>query len=100
MRTTPGRKVKARTQNSLLIRKVEIQSRLKINLSNNLKMKSEGSVRKGKVKTLLRQPMLIKNRRKILFKILDRKSTRLNSSHVRISYAVFCLKKKKQQQIE
>src|SRR6266498_3586358 len=27
--------------------------------------------------------------------IRDRKSTRLNSSHVRISYAVFCLKKKK-----
>src|SRR5690349_22895787 len=26
----------------------------------------------------------------------DRKSTRLNSSHVEISYAVFCLKKKKQ----
>ena len=25
----------------------------------------------------------------------DRKSTRLNSSHMRISYAVFCLKKKK-----
>src|SRR5690625_5746158 len=30
----------------------------------------------------------------------DRKSTRLNSSHVAISYAVFCLKKKKQQQIK
>src|SRR5690606_39569325 len=28
--------------------------------------------------------------------IEDRKSTRLNSSHVKISYAVFCLKKKKQ----
>src|SRR2546422_5991161 len=28
---------------------------------------------------------------------LDRKSTRLNSSHGYISYAVFCLKKKKQQ---
>src|SRR5262245_62414912 len=28
---------------------------------------------------------------------LDRKSTRLNSSHLGISYAVFCLKKKKQQ---
>src|SRR5437868_10666307 len=28
---------------------------------------------------------------------LDRKSTRLNSSHVSISYAVFCLKKKKKQ---
>src|SRR5437870_10657318 len=27
--------------------------------------------------------------------IVDRKSTRLNSSHVAISYAVFCLKKKK-----
>src|SRR5690606_41053588 len=26
----------------------------------------------------------------------DRKSTRLNSSHVKISYAVFCLKKKKE----
>src|SRR5690625_6286372 len=29
----------------------------------------------------------------------DRKSTRLNSSHVAISYAVFCLKKKKNHQI-
>src|SRR3712207_7554394 len=28
----------------------------------------------------------------------DRKSTRLNSSHANISYAVFCLKKKKKQQ--
>src|SRR5690606_39499063 len=27
----------------------------------------------------------------------DRKSTRLNSSHVKISYAVFCLKKKKKE---
>src|SRR5690554_7580148 len=32
-------------------------------------------------------------------KVLDRKSTRLNSSHVRISYAVFCLKKKKKKNI-
>src|SRR5439155_5607384 len=29
--------------------------------------------------------------------LADRKSTRLNSSHVAISYAVFCLKKKKKQ---
>src|SRR5215475_15436621 len=29
----------------------------------------------------------------------DRKSTRLNSSHVKISYAVFCLKKKKKKYI-
>src|SRR3712207_7309298 len=31
-------------------------------------------------------------------KQVDRKSTRLNSSHANISYAVFCLKKKKQKQ--
>src|SRR5206468_13071980 len=30
-----------------------------------------------------------------VLEILDRKSTRLNSSHDQISYAVFCLKKKK-----
>src|SRR6266700_5136913 len=29
----------------------------------------------------------------------DRKSTRLNSSHVKISYAVFCLKKKKNKNV-
>src|SRR2546430_12380677 len=29
----------------------------------------------------------------------DRKSTRLNSSHSQISYAVFCLKKKKEQRL-
>src|SRR5690349_22589718 len=37
-------------------------------------------------------------RKSVLIAILacgDRKSTRLNSSHVEISYAVFCLKKKK-----
>src|SRR5690349_23201975 len=32
--------------------------------------------------------------RRLLDICLDRKSTRLNSSHVEISYAVFCLKKK------
>src|SRR2546426_12508237 len=31
---------------------------------------------------------------------IDRKSTRLNSSHLVISYAVFCLKKKKKSEIE
>src|SRR5438067_7485498 len=31
----------------------------------------------------------------LFMRALDRKSTRLNSSHVSISYAVFCLKKKK-----
>src|SRR5436309_11208274 len=31
----------------------------------------------------------------LTWSVRDRKSTRLNSSHVKISYAVFCLKKKK-----
>src|SRR5690625_2112987 len=39
---------------------------------------------------------VVRKRRQLafLFVTLDRKSTRLNSSHVAISYAVFCLKKK------
>src|SRR5690625_5320799 len=37
---------------------------------------------------------LMKKRKKSSRDIEDRKSTRLNSSHVAISYAVFCLKKK------
>src|SRR5690606_40610166 len=36
-----------------------------------------------------------KEQAKQMLDSLDRKSTRLNSSHVKISYAVFCLKKKK-----
>src|SRR5690606_42127530 len=39
--------------------------------------------------------MKIKSKMLIPKPDLDRKSTRLNSSHVKISYAVFCLKKKK-----
>src|SRR5690625_6337510 len=31
---------------------------------------------------------------------IDRKSTRLNSSHVAVSYAVFCLKKKKKNRLD
>src|SRR5690349_24201558 len=34
-------------------------------------------------------------RSSVVSSVTDRKSTRLNSSHVEISYAVFCLKKKK-----
>src|SRR5690348_18178954 len=38
----------------------------------------------------------IRRGRRIMDVQLDRKSTRLNSSHPSISYAVFCLKKKKE----
>src|SRR5947209_14494277 len=46
-------------------------------------------------------PSLLQNKQRTSIRIrlyrpgLDRKSTRLNSSHANISYAVFCLKKKK-----
>src|SRR6266498_607323 len=41
-----------------------------------------------------------RRRRRRLVGASDRKSTRLNSSHVRISYAVFCLKKKKKDNLK
>src|SRR5690625_5376819 len=48
----------------------------------------------------VRQMMLLKSKEKtnlpLAYSTVDRKSTRLNSSHVAISYAVFCLKKQKQ----
>src|SRR5207253_11234450 len=46
---------------------------------------------------LVRFQLLVRTLCKLLgrARIQDRKSTRLNSSHVAISYAVFCLKKKK-----
>src|SRR5690606_42055266 len=37
---------------------------------------------------------LLRIRKETIRASIDRKSTRLNSSHVKISYAVFCLKKK------
>src|SRR5438034_2789167 len=45
----------------------------------------------------LAEPLLALGERQQLAEGKDRKSTRLNSSHTVISYAVFCLKKKKKQ---
>src|SRR5690625_6409938 len=55
-------------------------------LESSLAFKIMESVRKGKG---LKDEWIDEMKKK------DRKSTRLNSSHVAISYAVFCLKKKK-----
>src|SRR5690606_42058565 len=41
------------------------------------------------------QPALHATNGRVIHDQTDRKSTRLNSSHVKISYAVFCLKKKR-----
>src|SRR3712207_8771107 len=54
-----------------------------------------GSVEAQDAGVAERQPLLAGEQQ-----ALDRKSTRLNSSHANISYAVFCLKKKKQRKIE
>src|SRR5690625_6750244 len=57
---------------------------------NILRQKVEGAL-------VQKNQLLVKvyNRRAVeVDEIVDRKSTRLNSSHVAISYAVFCLKKK------
>src|SRR3712207_8687916 len=42
-----------------------------------------------------RPPVVLRSAFVVLALLADRKSTRLNSSHANISYAVFCLKKKK-----
>src|SRR5690606_13957679 len=44
---------------------------------------------------ILAERLLADDAREAGVQLVDRKSTRLNSSHVKISYAVFCLKKKK-----
>src|SRR3712207_8361305 len=48
----------------------------------------------------VRAPSLVVHGDEDLIVPVDRKSTRLNSSHANISYAVFCLKKKKKTVLE
>src|SRR5690554_7337379 len=50
----------------------------------------KATIVEAEVKTELKEAL---SPEKVIPKTEDRKSTRLNSSHVRISYAVFCLKK-------
>src|SRR2546430_9716147 len=49
----------------------------------------------GMLKSVLAAKTLFIDERSNVLVMRDRKSTRLNSSHSQISYAVFCLKKKK-----
>src|SRR2546428_6172912 len=52
-------------------------------------------VKTGQRVTISGELLLPKGEGRVPVVVLDRKSTRLNSSHDQISYAVFCLKKKK-----
>src|SRR5438477_7699116 len=54
---------------------------------------------RGVDRSLPRERLNSRNSAVALMQTRDRKSTRLNSSHMSISYAVFCLKKKKKKQI-
>src|SRR3712207_7031824 len=63
-----------------------------------LQVRAQGSLHRGAELGITRQdvlddPAAVARQRRAVG--IDRKSTRLNSSHANISYAVFCLKKKK-----
>src|SRR5438034_3382936 len=57
----------------------------------------EDSRARGRADPLCREQILHRDGHPVQWAFVDRKSTRLNSSHTVISYAVFCLKKKKEQ---
>src|SRR5688572_32291598 len=57
-----------------------------------LELSSNIGVSVGSIDTIIHEHLLYS---KVTARWVDRKSTRLNSSHSQISYAVFCLKKKK-----
>src|SRR5690625_6786706 len=66
---------------------------IKENDTNDDEVKQKESAKENKDNGQYRQQN--EKQKKKSSKEKDRKSTRLNSSHVAISYAVFCLKKKK-----
>src|SRR3712207_7199028 len=64
---------------------------------HNLTTIANGLINLSGSKSLLKisKAVLTAKNSSSIYRFLDRKSTRLNSSHANISYAVFCLKKKK-----
>src|SRR5690606_41516573 len=64
-------------------------------ISGELDYKAKRQPKLEKLKlNAIEQMMAFETSKGIICSMADRKSTRLNSSHVKISYAVFCLKKK------
>src|SRR3712207_4672259 len=62
----------------------------------NLLARGAGGIARSVARPEEAEPLAPEHRRDgVGLAVLDRKSTRLNSSHANISYAVFCLKKKK-----
>src|SRR5688572_32312695 len=67
-------------------------------LAHNEGMKTSVTMMYGIGETLAERIEHLQRVRDLQARTRDRKSTRLNSSHSQISYAVFCLKKKKKTQ--
>src|SRR3712207_1627363 len=67
--------------------------------TKKIKGKMQVSANRSRLKVLADEALTIIRNANIKGLKIDRKSTRLNSSHANISYAVFCLKKKKIQLI-
>src|SRR5690554_7176585 len=83
-----------RSQRALTVLKLWLMKETTIYHSSFFCFKTEQHSKKTKP-LLLEVTVFLFLIKKTVIKEKDRKSTRLNSSHVRISYAVFCLKKKK-----
>src|SRR3712207_9009652 len=69
---------------------------LVLTIRNRLMARARSAIATGfdKPGPMLSEPQVAQILTQLVEKGLDRKSTRLNSSHANISYAVFCLKKK------
>src|SRR5690625_6517558 len=84
------------TESSIIEEEIERLTKERIEeIENNTELSEDYKAKKiGEIRNELKQER--EKRFNELHRLFaDRKSTRLNSSHVAISYAVFCLKKKK-----
>src|SRR3712207_8469864 len=78
----------------VFLRDITERKRAQERMAQSDKLRAVGELAAGVAPNLNNALTVIQGRAQLL-QMRDRKSTRLNSSHANISYAVFCLKKKK-----
>src|SRR5690606_41666724 len=76
------------------LRKIIARNHQFLGVNRAIEAVKERKSRQGKLGVFWHTQGAGKSYSMVMFTRKDRKSTRLNSSHVKISYAVFCLKKK------